>query len=185
MNSDSVEIWKDIPGYEGRYQASNTGQIKALARKRKNGIVSDERILKQQTWPLGYKKVTLCNDDNAHKTLFVHRLIALTFIDNPNNLPFVNHKDENGSNNHVENLEWCTQTYNANYGHRLEKTRGENNIFHKLTESQVTEIRSIYRKNSRELGQPALARKYGVSRGAIENIVINKKWKHLLKEDNT
>lgn len=181
----SKEVWKDIPGYEGRYQASNTGQIKAMARKRKNGTMREEHILKQQTWPLGYKKVKLSSGNNRFKTFFVHRLVALTFIDNPDGLPFINHKDENGSNNCVENLEWCTRTYNANYGHRLEKTRGENNIFHKLTELQVKEIRSIYRKNSREFGQPALARRYGVSRGAIQSIVINRKWKHLLKEEDT
>ena len=179
MNSDAVEIWKDIPGYEGRYQASNTGQIKALARKRKNGVMSVERILKQQTWPLGYKKVTLCNDDNCNKTLFVHRLVALAFINNPNNLPFINHKDENPSNNFVDNLEWCTRIYNANYGHRLEKTRGENNKVHKLTEQQVIEIRKAYKRMDRQYGSVALARKYGITHSTILDIVKKEKWKHI------
>lgn len=182
-NYDAEEIWKDVPGYEGRYQASSAGQIKALPRRRKNGAFRDGGLLKQQSWPLGYKKVTLSNDIYVHKTFFVHRIIAMTFIENPDNLPFVNHKDENPSNNCVDNLEWCTRVYNANYGHRLEKVRGENNKNHILTEVQVKEIREKYIKNSRKFGQPALAKKYGVSRGSIEKIVNNKKWKHLVKEN--
>ena len=177
------EIWKDVPGYEGRYQASTHGRIKALKRVRANGRLREEHILSQQTWPQGYKKVTLSNDINPHKTFFVHRIIAITFLDNVNNLPQINHKDENPSNNFVENLEWCTHKYNVNYGNRTKKTQGENNKNHKLTEAEVIEIKKIYQKNSREFGQPSLAKVYGVSRGTIQNIVDGRKWKHLLKEE--
>lgn len=70
----------------------------------------------------GYNKVQLCND-GERKYLFVHRLVANAYIPNPDNLPYVNHKDENRKNNQKENLEWCTTEYNNNYGNRIEKVK--------------------------------------------------------------
>lgn len=115
------EIWKDIPGYEGYYQVSNLGNVKSMKRvvERKNNGTGNlplkPKLLSPTTYPTGYKKVTLCKNDKR-KYLFVHRLVAEAFIPNPNHYPYVNHKDENPSNNHVNNLEWCTNEYNMNYG---------------------------------------------------------------------
>lgn len=83
----------------------------------KNGVVVNtktNRIMKQQTYH-GYKYVQL-NNDGKTKMLLVHRLVAMAFIPNPDNLPCVNHKDENKENNSVENLEWCTHSYNNYFG---------------------------------------------------------------------
>lgn len=111
------EIWKDIPGYEGLYQASTYGRIKSLRRYRFNHNkkqIVEERILKPGVVN-GYLRVALWKDAKQ-KNILVHRLIALTFISNPNNYKEINHKDETRQNNHVDNLEWCSHKYNNNYG---------------------------------------------------------------------
>lgn len=110
------EIWKDIKGYEGYYQVSNTGLVKRLP-----GIkCKTERILCYGTQKTGYKYVNLSKDNKPY-TKRVHRLVAETFIPNPYNLPQVNHKDEDKGNNNVNNLEWCNAKYNVNYGARNNK----------------------------------------------------------------
>lgn len=109
------EIWKDIKEYEGLYQVSNFGRIKSLPRK---GTYA--RILKPSTNKDGYLQVHLCKNGKL-KTFLVHRLVAEAFLDNPNNLPQVNHKDENPQNNNVENLEFCSAKYNTNFGNRNKK----------------------------------------------------------------
>lgn len=177
----SEEVWKDIPGYEGLYQVSTYGRIKALERMRKNNRLRKEYILKNHNYKNGYKKITLCDSSMKEKRFFVHRLVAMTFIDNPNHLPIINHKDENPSNNNVYNLEWCTYQYNVTYGGRIRKISGENNKQHKLTKRQVEEIRNNYRFNTHGYGQVSLAKQYGVSRRTIQNILNGKKWKMLLE----
>lgn len=103
-----MEYWKDIKGYEGLYQVSNLGRI-----RKENKIISP--------WTqLGYKIVGLWKNKKCKK-FRVHRLVAEAFILNPNNYTQVNHKDEDKSNNSVENLEWCTQKYNNSYGNRTLK----------------------------------------------------------------
>lgn len=104
------EIWKMIPGYEGLYMVSSLGRVKSLNYHR-TGV---EKVLK----PVDkrYLRVRLFSKDGTNKLFSVHRLVAMAFIPNPDNLPEVNHKDENKLNNCVDNLEWCTRKYNANYG---------------------------------------------------------------------
>lgn len=99
------EIWKDIKNYERFYQISNLGNIKNYRNK----------LLQPRINKSGYNRVILHKDKHG-KEFLVHRLVAEAFIPNPNNLPCINHKDENKANNCVENLEWCTQKYNSNYG---------------------------------------------------------------------
>lgn len=114
------ERWKDIKGYEGRYQVSNFGRVKSLARKASNNHMIKERILKPLGSGCDYLRVNLCKDGHSYRKL-IHRLVAETFIPNLSNLPMVNHKDEDKTNNCVENLEWCTAKYNTNYGHCIEE----------------------------------------------------------------
>lgn len=108
--------WKRIPGFE-RYSVSTDGQVKSHHGK--------EKILVQSDNGNGYKKVYL-SMPYEKRNMFVHRLVALAFIPNPNNLPFINHKDENPSNNNVDNLEWCDQKYNMNCGTVKERQRVNN-----------------------------------------------------------
>ena len=116
-----MEIWKPIEGYSGRYEVSNYGNVKRVSHetKAKDGTIKTfkEELKKQGTDKDGYKTVMLYIGRNR-KLFKVHRLVALAFIDNPNNLPMVNHKDENKANNHISNLEWCNCLYNNNYGTR-------------------------------------------------------------------
>lgn len=104
----------DIPGYEGRYQASNMGRIRRIL---KNGY----RIFKNKINKKGYKIAHLTNASGKDKNIAVHRCVAKTFIPNPYNLPEVNHKNEIKTDNNIYNLEWCTSKYNNNYGSRKEK----------------------------------------------------------------
>lgn len=116
------EIWKDIAGYEGLYQVSNLGNVRSLERYNVNvgEYQQRTRLLKQVSDKRGYKTVTLIKRKNR-KTTTVHRLVAGAFLPNPDNLPQVNHKDENKKNNTVQNLEWCENNYNYNYGTRVER----------------------------------------------------------------
>lgn len=111
------EIWKDVIGYEGLYKVSNLGRVRSLNRNvtDKNGTSYTliGTILKQNKCG-DYLRVSLWKD-GIIKGKLVHRLVAEAFISNPDNLPVVNHKDEDKWNNNLDNLEWCTQSYNALY----------------------------------------------------------------------
>lgn len=120
-----MAAWKDVPGYEDLYRASDEGQIYSKTRKK----------LLRQSYANGYLKTTLVKD-KIEKTVLVHRLIAITFLPNPNNYPCVNHKDELKDNNKVENLEWCTYSYNINYG-TAPKRNSLNHINHKSLSKSV------------------------------------------------
>ena len=118
------EVWKDIEGYEGMYQVSNLGRVKSLERYYVScrGLTQllHEKILKQYIKKTGYVHIVLCKN-GVHKTYLLHRIVASAFLPNPDNLPQINHKDENQLNNTVSNLEWCTSSYNINYGNRTQK----------------------------------------------------------------
>lgn len=106
-----MEIWKDIPGYEGKYQASSLGHIKSI-----NSSVHEDYVMSENSInKAGYKIVCLKRGEKP-KLFMIHRLVAMTFLDNPNCLPIVNHKNENKLDNSVENLEWCDYSYNSSYG---------------------------------------------------------------------
>ena len=114
------EIWKDIEGYEGKYEISNFGRIKSYAQK-KNGKITEGYTDKK-----GYKTIFLYDKPQHGKWHKIHRLVASAFIDNPDNLLQVNHKDENKENNRVDNLEWCTNDYNNHYGTRSKRASESN-----------------------------------------------------------
>lgn len=126
------EEWREIPGWE-RYAASTFGRIASLGAP----YLCGERICRRKpqlltprltNQPPFYHTVLLSNGEGFSRCFLAHVLVARTFIPNPDNLPFINHKDENPRNNRVENLEWCTQKYNCNYGThnaRMAKTISE------------------------------------------------------------
>ena len=109
-----MEEWKDIKGYEGKYQVSNIGNVKSL----NYNHTHKEKILKLGKADSFFKYCTVdLFKDGKHNRHFVHRLVAQEFIPNPNNLPQVNHKDGNKLNNKVTNLEWITQSENVKHAY--------------------------------------------------------------------
>jgi hypothetical protein len=103
--------WKDIEGYEGLYAINDQGIVK--------NCITD-KFLKQTEKDHGYRTVSLIKEKKCRQFL-VHRLVAIAFLENPNNFPCVNHKDEDKTNNHVDNLEWCTYQYNNTYNFLVER----------------------------------------------------------------
>ena len=150
------EIWKDIKSYEGLYQVSNLGMV------RRN------KILKQSTTRIGYKQVHLCKNGKS-KMLSVHRLVALHFIDNPNNKSDVNHINGIKTDNRVENLEWNTKKENMNHAFKtgLFKDR--------LNKKDVLEIR----KNIDNLSHRKLSKIYNCSPATVCLIINNKIWQQI------
>lgn len=113
-----MEVWKDILGYEGLYQVSSNGNIRSCRRYRKgkggSPTLCKERLLKVQINKFGYVQVCLCKE-NKKKLLSVHRLVAMAFMENPHNLPCVDHIDGVRVNNKLSNLRWCTTKENMNF----------------------------------------------------------------------
>lgn len=141
------EIWKDIPEYKGYYQVSNFGRVKGLKYTfwaKKQFRTLPERILKPNKNKSGYLYVIL-HKDRKKKTWKVHRLVALTFIPNPNNKPCVDHIDTNTINNNVENLRWCTHKENIN--NPLTKQKLINSGVYIITPEMREKAKKNYQKN--------------------------------------
>ena len=170
-----TEIWKDVKGFEGRYQVSNMGQVRSfdkewlLERENKGSCIMHKkgRILKQTVSVWGYYRVSLI-DGSKYKKPAVHRLVAEAFIPNPNNFRCVNHKDENKLNNHVDNLEWCSYKYNNNYGTRNKR------IFEKVNSPRMRpvvqyDLKGIVINNF--VSYAEAARNTGISRRCIYDVL--------------
>jgi hypothetical protein len=141
-----MEIWKDITGFEGRYQISSLGKVKSLAKNvvtYRGGVLRyPDRILKPSKSPTGYLVVALYNN-GQRKDIHVHKLVALAFVVNTNSKPQVNHIDGNKSNNHADNLEWVTSSENHRHAFKLglrKPIRGEKHGACKLSNQDVVEI---------------------------------------------
>lgn len=120
-------VRKPVVGYENHYVVDQFGRVYGVDRTTTvldNGRIYEKPIagkqMKQSLHTKGYKTVSLTKDGKT-KTMFVHRIVAEAFIPNVDNLPMVNHKDEDKTNNFVENLEWCTPSYNRTYGKAIER----------------------------------------------------------------
>jgi hypothetical protein len=181
---NNVEIWKkvNIPFYESHYEVSNYGKIRSLDRydatkqfvsKRVKGKVLVQGIKKN-----GYLTVMLCKNA-IQKRFHVHRLIAQTFIPNPENNPEVNHKNGIKTDNRVQNLEWNTSAENRKHAkdNNLMK-KGEKHSSSKLTEKNILAIRRLYKINP-NFHKTNIAKKLGVRDTTIHKIIKNQRWKHL------
>lgn len=118
---ETKEIWCPIEGYEGLYEVSNLGNVRSLGNKK----TKKTKILKQNMNTSGYLRVYLCKN-GKQKQFKVHRLVAEAFIPNLFGYPQVNHIDEDKTNNHIDNLEWCDNKYNSNHGTRNKRISVKN-----------------------------------------------------------
>lgn len=117
------EEWRPVVGFEGLYECSSLGRVRSVKHPVKRPFgdgFAGGKMLKQNPTDRGYLVVCL-SKNGKHKCGRVHQLVAKAFIPNPHNLPYINHKDEDKSNNRVSNLEWCSPEYNTNYGTRNKK----------------------------------------------------------------
>ena len=182
INDDGVvccEEWRDIPDYVGKYKGSTLGRLKTTKRSfvRKNGsIISVKERIRRQTNQDGYLKVKLINS-----TFLVHRLIGVTFIENPNNLPEINHKFGVTNDNRVSQLEWSNRSENCKHAYDIglnpHKT-GENNIKCKLNNNTVIAIRRLHRTNP-NISITNLSKKLNVGYNSISRIIQRISWKHI------
>lgn len=123
-----IEIWKPVVvwkngkfyDYTGLYEVSNWGRVRSFDKIDSLGRLIKGRILKQSKTKGGYPFVNLYKNKQCQEFM-IHRLVAMVFLPNPDNMPCVNHKDEDKTNNKVDNLEWCTYEYNSNYGTCIER----------------------------------------------------------------
>lgn len=179
------EIWKSLKGIVelgDYYEVSNLGRVRSIDRKvnsRNGKRLVKGKILKQQVDKYGYMRVH-CYMNNKSKQYQVHRLVALSFISNPDNKPQVNHKDGNKQNNRVDNLEWSTNKENVKHAFSIglkEGIKGEENVNAKLTENDVVDIYNLYKTNKYSMKD--LADKFNTSETNVYDIVNRKRWKHL------
>jgi DNA-directed RNA polymerase specialized sigma subunit len=180
----TVDIFRDIEGYKGIYQISNTGIIKSLDRKiqTKNGVIRflKGKVLKQSLNTYGYKTILLCAN-GISKNKLVHRLIANTFIENKDNNICINHKDGVKTNNNICNLEWVTHSENLKHAYDLKlkipnvisKVKGVDHKLSKLNESDVIKIYNL-NKPQREI-----ASIFNISLSRVNQIKNKKAWVHL------
>ena len=141
---DSVEEWRTVPDFPN-YEVSNFGNVRSKDRivSRKGNPANLKGFPLKTKVSRGYERVTLYSGNRElHKQIFVHRLVALAFIPNPNNYPCINHIDENKLNNHVSNLEWCTHKYNSNYGTAIER-RVKHQDWESIARKHSTPVRQI------------------------------------------
>jgi len=135
------EEWRDIPGFENRYQISTHGQVKSLSRFDRKGRIVIGCIRKLTPNNNQYLYVKLLRDGNGghqrYEKYFIHRLVAICFIPNPDRKPIVNHKDRNRTNNVLENLEWCTESENMVHWYEDERRRRDTGNFTMESDAEV------------------------------------------------
>jgi hypothetical protein len=174
-----MEIWKDIKDYEGLYQISNLGNVKALEKTRNwnargkqlQSVLKEKILIPVDSY--GYCHIILWKDSKI-KNFSIHRLVAQAFIENPKFKSEVNHINAIKNDNRVENLEWVTQQENREHSYRIGIAGiGEKNSSAKLKNYEAEEI---LKSNEKSI---ILAKRYNVSITTIRDIKIRKRWKHI------
>ena len=175
MNEENKIIRKDIPGYEGLYKVSNTGKIFSVVTNRELSVIQKKD---------GYTCISLCDKDHNKKQYRIHQLVAKAFIPNPNNLPMINHKNEIKNDNRVENLEWCNNFYNSNYGNRnliiSQKMKGKSKSKEAIEKRKITMKKKLSKMTKEE--RSAMFSNNSWSDERRRNFVISHRKENLSKE---
>ena len=177
QNDLPCEIWKDVVGYEGFYQVSNLGRVKSF-HKNKVKILEPHCDKTSRSYP----RVNLCKENCMVKKL-VHVLVAEAFIPNPQGKPMVNHKDGNKRNNRVDNLEWVTNSENVRHAFRIglnRRKKGTDVYNAKFCEDEIKYIRENYIPRDEIFGANAMAKKFGVVKSTILNIIHRKTYPNVI-----
>lgn len=175
------EVWKQIG--DRHFEVSNLGRVRTLPRYvrcKSDGTLALKtgRILKDIDNGNGYRYVTI-SLHAVRKNYYVHRLVAETWIDNPQELSEVNHKDGDKTNNHLSNLEWVSLKGNREHAVKNDLIpHGEGSVHSKLTETQVIEILTIARENP-NVNRTHLAKKYGICDPHMCAIIKGKEWRRV------
>lgn len=184
------EIWKDIPGFEGRYQVSNLGKVKSLDRKT---IKKDSHgglcIQQSKGMPLKqflnggrkgtkYPFVVLTVSHSIQKSYNVHRLVALVFVDNPEGKLEVNHKDGDKSNNNANNLEWCTRKENVAHSVKSGLFFTMNGV-HSNCKVSLETIIQVKKELANGIDRKSIAKKYNLNLDTVKHIFLGKTGKHV------
>lgn len=177
-----MEIWKSLKNIVKNgenYEISNYGKVRSIDRIDNRNHFRKSQIIIPRKDKNGYLRVNFYLNGKM-KSYFVHRLVALSFIPNPESKQEINHKDGNKKNNHVDNLEWSTSKENQIHafdnGLQVSK-KGEDTCIAKLKESDVLKIREIWQEGL--YTQKVIAKMFNVSQKSISNIILRKTWKHL------
>lgn len=177
------EVWRDVPGFEGHYQVSDFGSVKSLDRyidhPRIGKIFRKGKVLKQSYASKGYKQVCLSVEGKI-TTFRVHRLVAMTFLENPKDLETVNHIDGNKENNHVSNLEWCSVSDNLKHAHANGLMGGLAHFNSVLKPEQVYQMMTDYFLKKQVLRE--IAEEHEVSIGTVFHAVKGRTWKSVQKK---
>lgn len=178
INNLSNEIWKPIKDYEGLYEISSYGRIKSLARKTKTKIIKDEKILKIFKRYTGYIQAKLCKNSKLYHPI-VSKLVAEAFLKKPNYKCVANHIDCIRHNNHVDNLEWISQSQNTRYAFLIgnKSQKGEKNNGAKLTMEKVNQIREFKKEND-HFSQQQIADHFNLKRENVKDIINYKTWNY-------
>lgn len=166
------EEWRSVPSFEGKYEVSNLGRVRRLDHTTKmmcHGSLFDRKskagmCYVKEDGRAGYLIVSI-----KRNIFYVHRLVAMVFIPNPNKKPYVNHIDNDPKNNHVSNLEWCTQSENLKHAGKQGRLSFTNN---KLTVEQVYEIR----RSDKSISSLRLCNQFNISSSIVRKIRQGKLW---------
>ncbi len=165
-----METSKKIPDYS-RYRVTRDGRVKIEH--------YDKRWMTPVSDKLGYQRIYMIGDNGKRKGVYLHRILALVYLPNPENKPHINHIDNNPSNNCLTNLEWCTHKENMQHSAKQGRKpglQGEDNGHHKYSAQLVKKIRKLYSKGYTQMD---IKREFGVPQPTVSVIVRKTQWRNI------